>query len=88
MPPCTSPTASTPGRPEARADQEVCERGVSLVRRKAGEVIHEAAMGLRLGAAVDDLIDLLHVYPTMAEALKVVAISRYKDPRRQSCCAE
>lgn len=62
--------------------------GVSLVMRDAGEVIHEAAMGLRLGATIDDFIDLLHVYPTMAEALKIVAISRYKDPEKLSCCAE
>jgi mercuric reductase len=62
--------------------------GVSLVMREAGEVIHEAAMGLRFGATVDDFIDLLHVYPTMAEALKIVAISRYKDPAKLSCCAE
>jgi mercuric reductase len=34
------------------------------------------------------MIDLVHVYPTMAEALKIVAISRYKDPARLSCCAE
>ncbi|HWP29915.1 MAG TPA: mercury(II) reductase [Chloroflexota bacterium] len=62
--------------------------GVSLVMRDAGEVIHEAAMGLRLGATLDDFIDLVHVYPTMAEALKLVAISRYKDPSKLSCCAE
>ena len=62
--------------------------GVSLVMRDAGEVIHEAAMGLRLGATVEDFIDMLHVYPTMAEALKIVAISRYKDPAKLSCCAE
>jgi mercuric reductase len=62
--------------------------GVSLVMRDAGEVIHEAAMALRLGATVDDFIDLVHVYPTMAEALKIVAISRYKDPHKLSCCAE
>lgn len=62
--------------------------GVSLVMRDAGEVIHEAAMGLRLGATIDDFIELLHVYPTMAEALKIVAISRYKDPKKLSCCAE
>ncbi len=61
--------------------------GVSLVLRDAGEVIHEAAMGLRLGATIRDFIDLLHVYPTMAEALKLVAISRFKDPRKLSCCA-
>lgn len=62
--------------------------GVSLVMRDAGEVIHEAAMGLRLGATIHDFIDMIHVYPTMAEALKIVAISRYKDPHKLSCCAE
>lgn len=62
--------------------------GVAMVGVNAGEVIHEAAMGLRFRATLDDYIDLLHVYPTMAEALKLVAISRYKDPAKLSCCAE
>ena len=62
--------------------------GVSMVGPNAGEVIHEAAMGLRFRANVRDFIDLLHVYPTMAEALKIVAISRFKDPAKLSCCAE
>ena len=61
--------------------------GVSMVGVNAGEVIHEAAMGLRFRARIDDYIDLLHVYPTMAEALKMVAISRSKDPAKLSCCA-
>jgi mercuric reductase len=62
--------------------------GVSMVGANAGEVIHEAAMALRFRAKIQDFIDLLHVYPTMAEALKIVAISRYKDPAKLSCCAE
>lgn len=62
--------------------------GVSMVGRDAGEVIHEAAMALRLGATVHDFIDMVHVYPTMAEALKIVALSFFKDPGRLSCCAE
>jgi mercuric reductase len=62
--------------------------GVSMVGPNAGEVIHEAAMGLRFHAKLQDFIDLLHVYPTMAESLKIVAISRYKDPEKLSCCAE
>ena len=61
--------------------------GVSMVGNNAGEVIHEAAMGLRFHPKISDFIDLLHVYPTMAEALKIVAISRYKDLARLSCCA-
>ena len=62
--------------------------GVSMVGSNAGEVIHEAAMALRFRAKVRDFIDLLHVYPTMAEALKIIAISRFKDPAKLSCCAE
>jgi mercuric reductase len=62
--------------------------GVSMVGVNAAEVIHEAAMGLRFGATLEDFVDLLHVYPTMAEALKIAAISRRKDPAKLSCCAE
>lgn len=62
--------------------------GVSMVGNSAGEVIHEAAMAMRFHAKIHDFIDLLHVYPTMAEALKIVAISRFKDPAKLSCCAE
>ncbi len=61
--------------------------GVSMVGVSAGEVIHEAAMAMRFRATLNDFIDLVHVYPTMAEALKLVAISRYKNPATLSCCA-
>ena len=61
--------------------------GVSMLGVNAGEVIHEAAMALRFGATTDDFIDMIHVYPTMAEALKIVAISFTKDVNRLSCCA-
>jgi mercuric reductase len=62
--------------------------GATMLGNSAAEVIHEAAMALRLGAKLQDFIDLLHVYPTMAEALKIAAISRFKDPAKLSCCAE
>ena len=62
--------------------------GVTMVGNSAVEVIHEAAMALRFQAKLRDFIDLLHVYPTMAEALKIIAISRFKDPAKLSCCAE
>jgi mercuric reductase len=61
--------------------------GVSMCGVNAGEVIHEAAMALRFGATTDDFIEMIHVYPTMAEALKLVAISFTKDVERLSCCA-
>ena len=62
--------------------------GVSMVGHNAGDVIHEAAMALRNRTTIPDFIDLLHAYPTMSEALKIVAISKFKDPARLSCCAE
>ncbi len=62
--------------------------GVSMVGRDAGEVIHEAAMGMRFGATLHDFIDMVHVYPTMAEALKIAALSFFKDVEKMSCCAE
>jgi len=62
--------------------------GVSIVGRDAGEVIHEAAMALRFKATVYDFIDMVHVYPTMAEALKIAALSFFKDVEKLSCCAE
>jgi mercuric reductase len=62
--------------------------GVLMVGHSASEVIQEAAMAMRFRAKLDDFIDLLHVYPTMAEALKIAAISRYKDPAKLSCCAD
>ena len=61
--------------------------GVSMLGTNAGEVIHEAAMALRFGATTGDFIDLIHAFPTMAEALKLVALSFTKDVNRLSCCA-
>jgi mercuric reductase len=62
--------------------------GVSMVGESAGEVIHAAAMAVHFRATLHDFIALLHVYPTMAEALKLVALSCFKDPRKLFCCAE
>jgi mercuric reductase len=61
--------------------------GVSMLGVSAEEVINEAAMALRFHASVEDFINLIHVYPTMAEALKIVAISFTRDVTELSCCA-
>lgn len=61
---------------------------VWMVGREAGEVIYDTAMRLRFGATVRDFIDMIHVYPTMAEALKIVAPSFFIDVSKLSCCAE
>jgi mercuric reductase len=63
--------------------------GVSMVGHNAGEVIHEAAMALRFHAKVQDFIDLLHVFPTMAEGPEDRGNLSLQGPREKlSCCAE
>jgi mercuric reductase len=37
-------------------------------------------MAMRYRAKIHNFIDLLHVFPTMAEVLKIVAISRAQKP--------
>jgi mercuric reductase len=69
---------------EARTRRVV---GVSLVGTDAAEVIQVAAMAMRFNATADDLIDQIYVYPTMAEALKLAALSFTKDVGTLSCCA-
>ncbi len=62
--------------------------GVSMHGLNAAEVIHEAAMGLRFGAKIEDFAKTLHIFPTMAEALKIVALCYTKDVSKMSCCAD
>ncbi len=62
--------------------------GVHVIGESAPEIIHEAAMAMKFGATIDDFIDLIHVYPTMAEALKIGAQAFRKDVSKLSCCAE
>lgn len=87
--PRASAIRDTRGFVKIVADRETHEvLGVTILGRGAEEVIHEAAMAMRFRARLQDFIELLHVYPTMSEALKIAAISRFKDPTKLSCCAE
>jgi mercuric reductase len=47
--------------------------GVHVVCRGASDIVASLAVGLRLGATVDDLAAVHHVYPTFAEGLKAAA---------------
>lgn len=62
--------------------------GATMFAAGASEVIHEVAMAMHFHARVEDFVELIHVYPTMAEALKIAAIARTKNPWELSCCAE
>ncbi|MCI0344727.1 MAG: mercury(II) reductase [Chloroflexi bacterium] len=62
--------------------------GVHMIGEGADEVIAEAAMALHFKATLNDFIDLIHVYPTMSEALKIGAQAFSRDVSKLSCCAE
>ena len=62
--------------------------GVHVIGESASEIIHEAAMAMRFKATIGDFVDLIHVYPTMSEALKIGAQAFSRDVYKLSCCAE
>lgn len=45
--------------------------GASIVAPRAGEMIHELALAMRLKAKASVLADMIHAYPTYSEAVRV-----------------
>lgn len=62
--------------------------GVHILANVAADMIHEAVMAVRYRLTIDDIIDTVHVFPTMTEAIKLVATSFKQDVSKLSCCAE
>jgi mercuric reductase len=61
--------------------------GVHIVGPLAADIIHEATLAVRFGLKTQDLVDTVHVYPTMSEAIKMVAQTFDRDVSTLSCCA-
>ena len=47
--------------------------GIHVVSRSASEIVQGLSLGLRLGATVDDLAHMHHVFPTFGEGVKAAA---------------
>ena len=62
--------------------------GVHILGPHASEIVHEAALAVRFGLTVDNLIDTVHVFPTCSEASKIAAQTFRRDITRMSCCVE
>ena len=62
--------------------------GVHILGDNAADIIHEGVLAVKYRLTVDDIIDTVHVFPTMAESIKLAAMSFRKDLDRLSCCAE
>jgi pyruvate/2-oxoglutarate dehydrogenase complex dihydrolipoamide dehydrogenase (E3) component len=48
-------------------------RGIHVVARNAGDIVQGFSLGMRLGATVDDIAAMHHIYPTFGEGLKAAA---------------
>ncbi|MBI4257620.1 MAG: mercury(II) reductase [Thaumarchaeota archaeon] len=63
-------------------------RGVHILSPIAADMIHEGVLAVKFKLTIDDLIDTVHVFPTMSEAIKLAAQSFYRDIDKMSCCTE
>ncbi len=53
--------------------------GVHILASLAAEMIHEGVMAVKFNLTIDDLVDMVHVFPTMSEAIQLTAQSFYRD---------
>ncbi len=60
--------------------------GVHILAPNAGDLIAEAMMLVKNKNTIDDITSSLPVFPTMSEAIKIVALSFTKDISKLSCC--
>ncbi len=62
--------------------------GVHILAPYAADLIHEGTLAVKFKLTIDDVIDTVHVFPTLSEAIKLAAQSFYKDVSKLSCCTE
>ncbi|RMD90437.1 MAG: mercury(II) reductase, partial [Calditrichaeota bacterium] len=62
--------------------------GVHILAPHAADLIHEATLAVKFKLTIDNIIDTVHVFPTLSEAFKLAAQSFYRDVGGLSCCTE
>jgi len=60
--------------------------GVHILAPNAGELVAEAMMLVKNKSTIDDIVSSLPMFPTLSEAIKIVALSFTKDITKLSCC--
>ncbi|WDL98812.1 mercury(II) reductase [Alicyclobacillus sp. ALC3] len=61
--------------------------GVHVVAENAGDVIYSGVLAVKFGLTVEDLRSTLAPYLTVAEGIKLAALTFDKDVSKLSCCA-
>lgn len=62
--------------------------GIHILAPQAADLIHEGVMILKNRMTIDEVIDTLHVFPTLSELIKLGAQSFRRDITKMSCCTE
>lgn len=60
--------------------------GVHILAPNAGDLIAQAMVLIKNQNTIDDLEDMLPVFPTFSEAIKLAALSFTRDVSKMSCC--
>ena len=60
--------------------------GVHIVSPLAADIIHEATLAVKFKLTIDDLIDTVHVFPTLSEGIKLAAQAFVRDISHMACC--
>jgi len=61
--------------------------GARILAPEGGELLMEAALAIRHGITVRELVAAFHPYLTLSEGIKLAALSFGKDVKKLSCCA-
>lgn len=62
--------------------------GIHILGPEAADLVHEAVMIIRNKMTLEDVIDTVHVFPTLSESIKLAAQSFFRDIAKLSCCVE
>lgn len=62
--------------------------GVEIVGENAADLIHESVLAIKFKLTIDDIIDTVHIFPTLSEITKLGALSFYHNIDDLSCCSE
>ncbi len=60
--------------------------GVHILAPLAADLIHEATLLVKYQMTIDDVIETIHVFPTMSEGIKRVAQAFSRNIEKMSCC--
>lgn len=60
--------------------------GLHVLAPHGADLIHEGVLAVKNRLTIDDIIDTVHVFPTLSESVKLAAQSFYMDVGKMSCC--